>query len=403
MKNKVYELKNQRNDWLEKARAARAGKDKEAYAAAMAEVKKLNEEIEQEEALQAEEGRFTESDSNMMNLRQLQEQKKEEGKAQSRADAARSGAEYAQAFAYAIKNGITMRSGERDEKCKPLYNALTESGGTPAGSDGGFLVPIDFDNMIHEVRRALSPLSDIFRQEIVNTLTGWRALDAAPTAGFTSMEELTPIPKDDQPKFEKIEYKLVKYGLIVPISRELADDNTAGLLQYLARWFGSKEIITENKLLLAILQALTGVDVPAGDEVKAIKDALNITLDPAISANAKILTNQTGFGLLDKLEDMNGDPMMQPDITQPTAYRLKGRLVTVVPDRFLPNTTGAPVYIGDMEQFATLFRRKAFEFASTDIGGQAWSTDSIETRGIVRLDAQKFDAEAATALLLAID
>ncbi|MNO10239.1 hypothetical protein D3C81_2339740 [compost metagenome] len=45
--------------------------------------------------------------------------------------------------------------------------------------------------------------------------------------------------------------------------------------------------------------------------------------------------------------------------------------------------------------FGTLFQGKTLEVASTNIGGNAWVTDSTEVRGIMRLDAQKMDSAAA--------
>lgn len=79
--------------------------------------------------------------------------------------------------------------------------------------------------------------------------------------------------------------------------------------------------------------------------------------------------------------------------------------VTVLSDAELPNrkvtTAGAtkgdyyPLYVGDFKLFMTLFMGKSLEVASTNIGGNAWSTDSVEVRGIMRMDAQKMDGEAA--------
>ena len=51
---------------------------------------------------------------------------------------------------------------------------------------------------------------------------------------------------------------------------------------------------------------------------------------------------------------------------------------------------------------ADVFRRQPLEIASTDIGGNAWKTNSTEVRAITRLDAQVFDSEAATAVSLTI-
>ena len=57
-------------------------------------------------------------------------------------------------------------------------------------------------------------------------------------------------------------------------------------------------------------------------------------------------------------------------------------------------TTKADLFIGDGKEFATLFRCGGFELASTDIGGNAWKSDSTEVRGIVRLGVTKFDTGA---------
>jgi hypothetical protein len=78
----------------------------------------------------------------------------------------------------------------------------------------------------------------------------------------------------------------------------------------------------------------------------------------------------------------------------------------VVSDAFLPNGTGtgtpAEVFIGDAREFATLFQKDGFEFASTDIGGNAWATDSTEIRGISRMCVSKFDANAMVRRSLAL-
>ena len=50
------------------------------------------------------------------------------------------------------------------------------------------------------------------------------------------------------------------------------------------------------------------------------------------------------------------------------------------------------MYIGDFKQYATLFTRQPLELRSTDIGGNAWKTNSIEFRAITRLGASVFDS-----------
>lgn len=315
--------------------------------------------------------------------------------------------EYARAFCYAIRNGISPRKGRADERCKILYDAMTEGGGDPAGEDGGFLVPVDIDNTIHELRRELNPLAELFSTETVTAPTGWRVIDTAPSSAMPSIDEMGTVANNsDQPLFGKVTYALTKYGLRIPISNELMNDEAANLMAYLGRWFAKKLILTENSLLITALgtpsTALTSANIEAD---AAIKTILNKTLDPAISRSAVILTNQTGFDALDQLVDLNGRGLLQPDPTNATQMKMFGRKVVAVSDAQLPNLSTnsyAPFYIGDMKEFATLFSKDGFEVASTDIGGDAWAKDSTEVRGIARLCVSKFDTAAVVARKLAL-
>lgn len=310
--------------------------------------------------------------------------------------------EYARAFAYAISNGITRKRGRGNEKVRILYDALTEGGGTPVGSDGGFLVPEDVQNQIIEQVRTLNPLAQYFSQENVSAPTGWRVTDTAPTQGLLDVDEMGNIQTGQQPKFAKVPYSTSKKALYLPVSNELMTDNVANLFAYLSRWFAKKLVITENALLIAALRTLTATSIGA-DPLKGIKKALNVELDPAISAISTIITNQSGFNVLDNLLDDNKRPLLQPDPTNATAQRIKNRNVAMVSDATLANvttgegqsaTTAADLFIGDGKQFATLFRVGNFELSSTDIGGDAWRTDSTELRGIARLGVTKFDEAA---------
>lgn len=317
--------------------------------------------------------------------------------------------EYARAFASAVRCGARPGRPMIDETHKVLYDALTIAGGSPAGEDGGFLVPEDIDNMIRELRRDFSPLSDLFNVEAVSSNTGWRVVDTAPTTGMTALTSEIPedgIAQDDQPAFAKVTYTLTTYGLIVPVSNELANDEVANLFGYLARWFAKKQILTENALLKTKLETLTAGQVAAtGNAVDALKSALNKGLDPAISAMATILCNQDAFDYLDMQKDDNGRPLLQPDPTNATNMLFKGRRVKMVSNALLPtrtvSTAGAtkgdyfPIYVGDFKEFATLFVRQPLEVVSTDIGGNAFRTNSIEVRGISRMAVSTFDTSAA--------
>lgn len=389
---KIYELKNQRATLLTDAENALNDKNMELYNSKMEEIKNLNTQITALEELENENSKFTNTGiTNIAGVTGLTINRDDD--------------EYLNAFFYAITNGITPKNGVGNERVAPLYNALTEGGGTPTGSDGGFLVPISFNNMIIEQRRQLVKLADYFNVETVTTPTGWRAVDTTPTTGFAAVDEMGTIGTGDQPAFTKVTYSLAKYGLRVPVSNELLNDNTAGLQAYLAAWFAKKGVITENTKLLALLNTLTASNLTVGKEVDSLKKAITKDLDPSIAANSVIITNQSGFAHLDELVGTDGRGLLQPDPTTGTPMIFKSHQVVMLSDVQLPNrvvtTTGAtkgtyyPVYIGDYKTFGTLFVGKTLEVASTNIGGNAWVSDSTEVRGIMRLDAQKLDGAAA--------
>jgi HK97 family phage major capsid protein len=150
---------------------------------------------------------------------------------------------------------------------------------------------------------------------------------------------------------------------------------------------------------------LAASNLTVGEEVDALKSAITKDLDPDIAANAVIITNQSGFAHLDGLTGTDGRGLIQPDPTTGTPMMFKSHPVVMLSDVQLPirtvTTTGAtkgnyfPVYIGDYKVFGTLFVGKTLEVASTNIGGNAWASDSTEVRGIMRADAQKLDGAAA--------
>lgn len=309
--------------------------------------------------------------------------------------------EYARAFALAVRRGLTPDTGRGVEELHPLYDALTIGGGITPGEDGGFLVPEDIDHSIREKMRTLNPLREFFGNESTNTNSGWRVTDTAPDTGFSAVDEMGAVPRNDQPAFGRVTYSLTKYGLILPVSNELASDEVANLFAYISRWGAKKQVITENTLLLAALSSLASgaVAIEQGAELRGINKILNVGLDPAIAARAVFITNQDGYNVIDTMEDVNGRPLMQPDPTQPTRKLFKGHRVAVVTNAVMPSTTvdkktTAPLYIGDGEEYATLFERAAMEVLSTRIGGNAFSYDCTEIRFIKRMGVSKFDTDA---------
>jgi len=311
--------------------------------------------------------------------------------------------EYARAFVDAIRLGVTPKNvhQQRDSRFGMLMDALTETGGSPAGSEGGFLLPIDFDNMIKEQMRAAVDLSEHVNVELVNGYSGWRAVDTAPAAAFS--EITSTVGAMESPAFTKIEYAVKEYGGYLPVSSDLLADTPVNIMQYIARWCGKKSSLTHSSLILALVNALSPVTVSDWKLVDAkIKTALNKTLDPAVSASAIIMLNQTAFDLMDQLLDGTGRPLLAPDPTNETLKRYKGRQVVVVPDALWANLVDGDTYtriaVGDGREMITMFRRMTGELASTTQGGDAWRTNGTEVRYILREVAKTIDSGAMSLL-----
>lgn len=393
IRQQLYDLKAQRAGRLTAARSALENDDMQAYSEELQAAQEMNSKIESIESLLAEEERFGKEtpnkplDSNKNNLNEILASR-----------------EYTRAFAAAVRAGVTPRTARNGEEYGVLLDALKENGGTPEGSDGGFIVPTDMDTMIREYRRQLVALSNLFASETVTAPSGFRVVDKAPTKGFTKVEEMATIAKDDQPSFAKITYTVSKYAMILPVSNELLDDNTAGLMQYLARWFAKKGVITENRELLGKTNDIEATAATKGEELETIKTALNVTLDPDIALNARFIVNQDAWNALDNLVDGNARPLLQPDPTSATSKMLLSHPIVCMPNSQMPNNSDgtSTILVGDFTQYATLFRKKPLEIASTNIGGNAWNTDSTEVRGIMRMSVEKFDSSAATAIKITV-
>jgi len=320
----------------------------------------------------------------------------------------RASPEYEHQWMNALRNGVTLKNVGKHgaESYGLLVNALTETGGSPAGEDGGFLNPISFDGLIHEIMREYIDLANFVNVETVNTLTGWRVIEqfaaSLPLTKVTT--ELTPkTVEGESPKFDKVEWTLDEYFDFLVVGNSLQKDSAANIMAYLSKWFGKKVVLTHNDLILTLINAISPTNVTDPALVlAAIKTALNKTLDPAFSASAGIFTNQTGLDILDQLDDGTGRPLLQPDPSSPTKFVIKGRPVVHLSDAHWANVatpTRARIAIGDAREFITLFQSSGgYEFATTDTGGDAWRSNATEVRGIARLDAQKLDSGAMVLL-----
>ena len=275
-----------------------------------------------------------------------------------------------------------------------IKNAMKEG----VNADGGYTVPQDIRTQINELREAKDALQNFVRVEQVNTLSGSRVYKTRATqTGFSKVDEAGNITEKATPQFKQIPYKVDKYAGFMKVTNELLKDSDQAIQSTLVNWIGNDSRVTRNKLILAELDkkaktAITGID--------DIKNIVNVTLDPAFRNTSMVITNQSGFNFLDKLKDGNGRYLLEDSVASPTGKMFLGMAVAVVSNKDLANDTAtagktkAPIIIGDMMEYCTLFNREGLAINVSDVAGDAYLTDQTLFRAIERLQCVVVDDEA---------
>lgn len=398
MKRKLLELKNSRTEQIKAAEKALTDGDGAAYDAAMKQVGEMNAEIDKIEKLLGEQTRY--SDPTKAPQMPMGDPKPQEDTDRSKQlKELRGSNEYVRAFVKALCIGA--RPDTYVEAIAPLYKALTISGGDPIGSDGGFLVPIDFQTRVQMLSKDYVDLSAFAHRENVSVMQGWRNIEtSAARAPFPLVEEDSAITAATQPTFRRINYSCKRYGDRLGVSGELMQ-NADGLMSYLAEWYAPRYVATKNSLILALLDALdlnaiTGANDAA--KVKAIKSVLNKGLITAHSRLATLVTNANGYDAMDNWADNDGKPFLKPDLSGDFEH-FKGRRVVygdvdIIPDIQVEEKTYSPIYIGNIAAFAALFEHNGMTMDATNIGGDAWRKGGWEIRALCAMDCKQVDPSA---------
>nr|DAT80007.1 MAG TPA: major capsid protein [Caudoviricetes sp.] len=295
-----------------------------------------------------------------------------------------------------IYNRVLLGKSITEEEKQFLNAAGTPGQVESTDGKGGYLVPVEQFETIKELRRNLVALKEYCNVLPVHSFKGTMPIEKDGTGELIAFEELNEIGKSDI-DFSQVTYNVADYGDIIPVSNTLLADETANLTAYIGKRFTKKATNTENKKIVDLLKTLT--PKPAADYT-VVNTALNVDLDPAVSANAIVITNQTGFNFLDNLVDKQNRPLLELNLQNTTQKIFKGRKIVVLPDTLLPmNTTKAPVFVGDLTEFATFFDREGLELAISKEAG--FTKNATYIRAIERFDIKKVDEKAMVYLELA--
>lgn len=315
------------------------------------------------------------------------------------------------AFGNVLKATVKGRKiDEKDLETIKLHDEMNESDPADDGTSNGILtVPQDIRTQIMELKRTSDDLEQYVNVEATTTLTGSRVIEVnADTTAYPDIEEGAEFGEEDTPKERLIQYKIKKRGGIHRITQELLKDTAENLMGYLNKWIAKKIRATRNKHILVKLDEITkGKEVPVSD-IDGLKDIFNVTLDPAIKASSKIITNQDGFNYLDKLKDSDGKYLLQPDPTDKTKKLLFGEYpIVTISNKVLKSveeasTLKVPMYCGDTKEAITLFDREKMTIEANPFG-IGWEKDKIPVKVRDRFDVQSVDEEAVVKAEVTID
>ena len=271
------------------------------------------------------------------------------------------------------------------------YNKLS----TTSGADGGFIIPVDQETAIKELKKASFSFRNYVNVEPVSEKTGTRVIEKnaeeTPFAKLTEGENITDVAPT--PQFVQIKYDIADYAGILPVTNNLLNDTDVALEAYLNRWLAKKSNATENKIILDIVDGVSQkTTVQLIEDLKKIR---NTKLDMAFKPTTKFFMNSDAFNYFAEEKDANGRPLLEVNPKNPTERMIDGCPVVEVPNSLMKTSVNkTKIIIGDMEEFITLFDRNQLTIDTTKIGGNAWKSNSTELRAIIRLDAQKFDERA---------
>lgn len=268
---------------------------------------------------------------------------------------------YQQAFARLFRS---TQPGETDltlEERQAIREARAQSKGTD--SEGGYLVPDDFVNMLVKHRNAYGGIEGFATK--FNTGTG--ADIPIPVNDDTSNEGaiIAENAADSEQDLVFSEIKMLAYkytSRIIRVSFELLQDNAFNLEAYLAEVMGERLGRAQASDFAAGtnsgqpqgLNAATSGKTAAGTTAVTYDELLDLkhSVDPVYRVNGRWFMNDATLLAVKKLQDSDGRKLWQPDVAASLPATLDGSPYTI--DQGMPAmATGLkPIVFGDGSGYA---------------------------------------------------
>ena len=273
-----------------------------------------------------------------------------------------------------------------------IKESVTDPGQT---GNGGLLVSNDEQTKINELRRQQANLQTLVTVESVSKPKGSRVVDKnEDLVAMPVVNEGDTLPDLDDPKLDRLNYTIKDRGGIFTATNDQLNDSDQNTLAWLEQKIAKYTGFSRSQDVLAVLPKMTKkATISSFDD---IKDLENNTIDPSLMSGAIFLTNQSGFTILSKVKDAQGQYLLQPDVSNPDVSRIGGKQVVWFADNIVPDAKDGshPLYFGNFKEAIILFDRQAPTVDSTNIGGNAYTTNTTKVRVIDRYDVQVKDEKA---------
>ena len=204
------------------------------------------------------------------------------------------------------------------------------------------------------------------------------------TSKMASVAELEKNQALAKPEFENVAWEVTTYRGAIPVSQESIDDADVDLLGLVSEAAEQIKVNTTNDAIATVLKSF---EAKTAADLDAIKEILNVNLDPAY--NVSFVVSQSFYQKLDTLKDKNGRYLLQDSIVSASGKVFLGHPVFVVSDEAFGNAGEAHAFIGDIQ--------RAVLFADRQELGLRWTDNEIYgqyLQAVVRFDVKKADAKA---------
>lgn len=251
---------------------------------------------------------------------------------------------------------------------KPLTdieNAIVVEG-EEATNGTNYLVPEDVRTEIREKRKSYKSAKGLVNVIPVTTLSGSTNFETNDDGLLDNFEDGNTIGEASNPTFKNQPWTIKWKGKIIYISNIILGNEKAGLMAYLDKWFIRKAVRTENKDIFDTLKKNKTATTVKG--LDALKKHITTQIDPSCLVDGIIVTNQTGFALMDEEKDNNGRGLLQTNPMDATKKMFQSLTIEVFADKELPNIEEgkAPVFVGSTKAGCDFMEREDLQFAVSE-------------------------------------